>query len=183
MKMALIKSCKLVKSTLNSSKGFTLSELAAVVLIITILFAVAFPKYQKVVEKNRSSEAITHLKTLKDHQAVCYLEKGEDSLICGDGTNEDKNLFTYSNIIEGAADSSCTENACGPTVSNFYYYVSGQTIGAKRVSPEPKYLLLTTALHGQDNRIRCVNQSESQNYCEIIGFTQQEGSDWFQPPF
>ena len=68
-------------------KGFTLIELLVVVLIIGILSAIALPQYTKAVEKSRAAEAMQMLKTLRDAQAVCYLEHGENSESCGWGND------------------------------------------------------------------------------------------------
>lgn len=53
-------------------KGFTLIELLAVVLIITILTAIAVPQYNKAVNKARLSEALLVAK---------FLERSMDSLL------------------------------------------------------------------------------------------------------
>lgn len=57
-------------------KGFTLLEMLVVVLIIAILGAIAWPQYQKAVERSRAIEAITLLKTLQQAQLAYYMTHG-----------------------------------------------------------------------------------------------------------
>ena len=47
-------------------KGFTLMEVLAVVLIVSVLMGVALPKYMRSLERARATEAMTNIKAIND---------------------------------------------------------------------------------------------------------------------
>ncbi len=57
-----------------SRKGFTLTEMMMVVLLLGILATIAFPRYIQVVEKGRSAEARQALGAIRDAELAYYLE-------------------------------------------------------------------------------------------------------------
>ena len=65
------------KFIFNGTKAFTLIELLVVVLIIGILAAVAVPKYQVAVEKTRTMNLFSLLKSLQKAQQTYELANGE----------------------------------------------------------------------------------------------------------
>ena len=60
----------------ENKKAFTLIELLVVVLIIGILAAIALPQYQKAVERSKSAQAVTMLKSVYQAAEEYYLANG-----------------------------------------------------------------------------------------------------------
>ena len=148
----------------NVAKGFTLLELLVVVLIIGILASIALPQYENAVEKSKASEALIILKDLRDKQALCFLEKGAVDYHCSqDG------LFEYADFLEGETDPDCEDTFCGPATKDFVYSGDGWDIYASRLPYGTKYYLEVTGYPGSNNNITCTNESDTKNYCKIIG--------------
>ncbi len=179
----LIQTIKDTLSVFQSNKGFTLLELLVVVLIIGILASIALPQYESSVEKSKASEALLILKSLRDQQAVCYLEKGEGHCDCESGCGEGDNLFTYANMFEIYADPECEDPVCGYATKDFTYSIDGDVFYANRRTYGTKYYLSTSADKNSYayNKFVCSNESDTKNYCKIIGFTKEENGNWYQP--
>lgn len=56
---------------IRNKKGFTLTELLAVVLIIGILSAIALPQYRRSIQRAEAVEGLTHLRAILD-SAIRY---------------------------------------------------------------------------------------------------------------
>lgn len=62
---------------LSGRLGFSIIEIIVAIVMIGIMLAVALPKYNRVLEKSRQSEAFTNLAAIRASQARYHAEKGE----------------------------------------------------------------------------------------------------------
>ena len=67
-------------------KGFTLTEILIVVVIVALLAVLALPMFVKTIEKAKVGEAISNLNLIRAGQKIYYLEYG---CFAGTGTSED----------------------------------------------------------------------------------------------
>jgi len=58
-----------------SKKGFTLTEILIVLVIITILVLIAFPRGLKAIQKSEEAANRSNLKTLDSAVMLCYADK------------------------------------------------------------------------------------------------------------
>jgi len=95
-----------------NKKGFTLTEILTVVLIIGVLTSIALPKYMRSVERARATEAMSAIKAINDATYAYFTEK------------ENCN-FTLNNLAvtlpEGTATSACTPGTTVACTKNFKF--------------------------------------------------------------
>ena len=60
----------------KNQRGFTMVELMIVVTIIGVLASIAFPLYQLVPERSKSTEAVTALGLIRSSMRIYYVEHG-----------------------------------------------------------------------------------------------------------
>jgi type IV pilus assembly protein PilE len=96
------------------NKGFTLIELLVVVLIIGILAAVAFPKYQIAVLKSKAAAAMPMLKTINDAEQRYFLTTG--------------NYTTNFNDLDITVGNDCA-NSC--TINNSWFQINSSDVAAR----------------------------------------------------
>ena len=65
-------------------KGFTLIELLVGVIIVGILAAIAYPQYEKAVEKARFAEGITLLRAIGEANNAYYMANGKYAKLIDD---------------------------------------------------------------------------------------------------
>ena len=150
---------------MKNKKGFTLTEMMVVVLILATLAAISYPLYTKVIMKERVAEAISLGEIIREAQQRNltlqrrYLSGFDDSHISGrtrlikgndvmrDGVKLKKGLYTMS-----IADSADTENGC--IVVSY--------------GPDANYPIFTVFMHVEDSKIWCEETDNGDKICDAV---------------
>src|SRR3972149_3140947 len=72
------------KSDVGARKGFTLVELAVVIVIIGVLAAFGVPRFLKSVERSQASEAFAYLAAVRSAQERYIAKEGKYAATIGD---------------------------------------------------------------------------------------------------
>lgn len=157
-------------------KGFTLIELLVVVLIIGILSAVALPQYEKAVEKSRSAEALSLLKSIHQAQKIYFMQTGTHT------SKLDDLDITFS----GAADQDMGSGITGKKTKHFVYYTNFDSnastgLAARRFDAGKGTLYaFNIGESGRDDLWRCCYMQEKyKDLCRAMGFTKDAGAGYF----
>ena len=91
---------------LNNNQGFTLVELAVVVIIIGVLAAFAVPRFRDAVERSKASEAFNYLSTVRASQERYHARNASyaSDLTKLDIHLSDPKYFSVGDVDDGALE-------------------------------------------------------------------------------
>ena len=110
-----------MKIALNNSKGFSLVELLAVITIVAILAAIAYPNYLKYVINSNRSDAYSTLINVQLDLEEYYNENNQyPTSLTGFTTTSPKGFYTLSISTSGTPPNAytLTATAGGSTIQN-----------------------------------------------------------------
>ena len=114
---------RLIKKILKNQKGFSLVELMVVVSIISILFAIATPQYQKYIRRSKQTEAKLLLAAIYTYNTAFNAEWGYSTsnfIQMGFGTQGDLNYRTGFNALGTVDPGSWIQSNTLPTSLSDY---------------------------------------------------------------
>ena len=159
--MCGISRIKYGRTSLFNNGGFTLIELLLVVLIISILAAIALPQYQKAVLKSRYSAMMPLAKSIANGNEVYYMEHGNYS---GDPTTL---------IVQGKEEY--------PDGTNILMYNDGGLSYVRATNdgvPSARYLVYQKHSENFANTTMCEAADERANaLCQALGGQIVEGGN------
>ena len=165
MRKSLDKLAKLANSK-PFKKGFTLTELLVVVLVIGVLAAIALPSYTKSVKKSRVSDALNNLNIVSLKQ--------QDYML-----NNEKYAETFKDLNVPIAGLTSTEGNTA-TVGSFNYTLSDACISAVSNRSGENYTLVKNV---ETQATGCINGEDS-TICSMFSdlvATDAVGCDYVAP--
>ncbi len=107
---------KIMAKLFRGKKGFTLTEILIVVVIIALLAVLALPMFVKTIEKAKVGEAISNLNLIRAGQKIYFLEEGYfsdtiDALKIEDPNDASSRYFSYEITSSGNSTGDFTAQA------------------------------------------------------------------------
>lgn len=138
----------LAKLFFSKRKGFTLIELLVVVLIIGILAAVAMPQYTVAVEKSRTTEVVSNIKTIMDGwQLYALANPGSSARVC------------FAEVADVTLPEAMLTEDCEYVTKNFTYtpYFAGDDYGVEihRNDTDAYAFYVSPDMYGCDDKPYC----------------------------
>jgi len=155
-------------------KGFTLTELLAVVMIVSVLTAVAVPQYRRAVQQSKLTQAKAMLRVIYDSSERLAAEKGYRSYVAmyGDVSSASNKGFRKLDMFSQQLPKGCsvTSDSLTMTCSDFIYQIGvkeGSVIVAKKKTAP--YSDTEVVFKRGTQELVCVNPSSSTKACEVFG--------------
>lgn len=149
----------------NSTKGFTLAELMAVVVIIGILAALALGAYHKSVERARFSEAVANAHALAAAVDAYYYDHNF--------TAPGNNFLKDTAAVSLSRSSALTGNMLKTDSFVYSYDTSTKKITALRNDSSAGFALYVyPEIAGKNKQDECYfGKSDAKVFCESMGYT------------
>ncbi|MBR3603298.1 MAG: prepilin-type N-terminal cleavage/methylation domain-containing protein [Elusimicrobiaceae bacterium] len=147
-------------------RGFTLIEVLVVVLIVGILAGVALPQYHRVVERAKTPQAETMLKSMADAMDLCWLEFSPT--ICTTDFFYDSSTFSPPTPFLSEDNEQCVAGVRCFATKDWVYWVEEYAYAARVKNGEWIYSLEMQ----EDKKMYCENRSEEIDYCQMIGMNE-----------
>ena len=158
--------------------GFTLTELLAVIIIISILSGLSVGYYKRSVEQSRFSEGLAAAGAVVEALNRAYLDEQFEG---GSAPGEGK-VHSFKTLDVSVGDNCASENC--QTTPNFVVYITTnsnqEVVRAYRGSDKngPYYIEMYPNYDSNKDKITCVgnnNSEEGKTFCQSMGYVSCSG--------
>lgn len=165
-----------VFNSLKSHRGFTLTEMLTVVLIVGVMVSLALPQYRRIIQRSRASEAIAMLRVLSDSATRLATSFGSRTVAGFAGGHADKFVFERLDMVGSTTLPMCSYSGTTMTCDNFTYTLNSDgTISALQTSPATGVTLTVHPDVGTPSAgfITCA-ETGGGNFCDLYGYGADE---------
>ena len=158
---------------MKKTKGFTLVELLAVIVIIGIMVTVALPKYKVALEKGRAAEGAANAYAVSEAVNAFYIQNynsyGTATQLCTFAFGCAECTAGSENCIEGVRGNAAITNSKFFTPPSISLANGVVTVSVSRRLPQGKdYTIVFTSQDGVVTNRSCIG---NQAYCNMISLS------------